>query len=178
MIIEADEYILYFCSILNQYRSKTIYEMPLRVFDILSKIFQKALNKIEQSKNIEIAINIITLSFSFFKIDDKKRCYIVDIIKNNKIFKSSQFWNNYISYQIDKDLERINTVKSIKEGNENENKNLDAILLSKILPSADTMPKFELDKKVILNIIEPLMDQYQMKQKSKESLLSLVQNQI
>ena len=40
------------------------------------------------------------------------------------------------------------------------------------------MSKFELDKKVILNIIEPLMDQYQMKQKSKESLLSLVQNQI
>ena len=127
MIMEADEYILYFCSILNQYRSKTIYEMPLRVFDILSKIFQKALNKIEQSKNIEIAINIVTLSFSFFKIDDKKRCYIVDIIKNNNIFKSSEFWNNYISYQIDKDLERINTVKSIKEANENENKNFDAI---------------------------------------------------
>ena len=40
------------------------------------------------------------------------------------------------------------------------------------------MSKFGLDKNEIINIIEPLMVQYQMKEISKESLLSLVKSQI
>ena len=50
-----DEYTLCFLSVLNQYRGKSIYEMPKRIFDIIIiNIFQKSLNSLEKSNNLEI----------------------------------------------------------------------------------------------------------------------------
>ena len=40
-----------------------------------------------------------------------------------------------------------------------------------------TMSQFGLEKNEILDIIEPLLDQYGLNEKSKESLLSLVKEQ-
>lgn len=172
MVINDDEYMLYFLSVLTQYRSKGMYRMPKRVFDVITNIFQESLNKVAKNKNMKIGADIVTLSFSFFMIEEKDRYYFGDIIKNNKIFKSKEFWNDYIVNMINIDLERLN-------GDENSNKsNIDEILLSKILPSADSMSKFGLEKDEIINIIEPLMNQYGMKKKSKEDLLTLVKQQI
>ena len=152
----------------------------MNIFDVITNIFQNSLEKIKTKKNIEIGSEIVILSFSFFKIEEKERYYFGDIIKSNKLFQSSIFWNDYIVNQIEKDLKRIfvDGSKDKKEIDEVDEKNIDVILLSKILPSADTMSKFGCKKEKIINIIEPLMDQYKMKQKSKESLLSLVNNQI
>ena len=179
MLYNNEEYILYFFSVLNEYRTKGIYEMPQKIFDTITNIFQESLNSINKNNNYEIGFDILTLSFTFFKMEGKERFYFGDIIKNNKIFKSTEFWSDYITTQIEKDLKRYNA----NENNENiinklDDKKLDDILLSKILPSADMMSKFGLDKNEIINIIEPLMVQYQMKEKSKESLLSLVKSQI
>ena len=173
-----DEYTLCFLSVLNQYRGKSIYEMPKRVFDIIIKIFQNSLNSLEKSKNMEIGEVIVTLSFSFFMLEDKQRYYFGDMIKNNKILKSQEFWNDYIINQIDKDLKRINLDIKNTKLNESDNKNIYDILLSKVLPSADTMSKFGIEKKEILDIIEPLINKYIINKKSKESLLSLAKSQI
>lgn len=180
MLNDNDEYILYFLSVLNQFRTKSIYEMPKKIFDIITNIFQKSLKQMEKNKNLEIGEDIVTLSFSFFTLKGKERYYFGDAIKKNKIFKSQKFWNDYINKHIEKDLRRINKTIDNKEETIKKinNKNINDILLSKILPSADTMSKFGLNKKEIINIIEPLMDKYQMEKKSKESLLSLVKNQI
>ena len=134
----------------------------------------------EKNKNLEIGVNIITLSFSFFMKEGKEKYYFGDIVKKNKIFNSSKFWNDYTNKQIENDLKRINIIKNTNKNISDEisNKNIYDILLSKILPSADTMSKFGLEKKEIINIIEPLLDKYQMKQNSKQSLLSLIKNQI
>ena len=176
MLNDNEEYILYFLSVLNLFRTKGIYEMPKRVFDTITNIFQQSLKTVENNKNIEIGEEIVILSFSFFKIEGKERYYFGDIIKNDKFFKSSFFWKDYITNQIEKDLKRIHD--DGKKMNEDYEKNMDVILLSKILPSADTMSKFGFKKENIIKIIEPLMDQYEMNPKSKESLLSLVNNQI
>ena len=173
-----DEYTLCFLSVLNQYRGKSIYEMPKRVFDIVINIFQNSLNYLEKSKNMEIGEVIVTLSFSFFMLEDKKRYYFGDIIKNNKILKSQEFWNDYIVNQIDKDLKRINLDIRYKKLNETDNRNIYDILLSKVLPSADTMSKFGIEKNEIIDIIEPIINKYIINKKSKESLLSLAKSQI
>ena len=177
---DNDDYILYFLSVLNQSRAQSIYEMPKKIFDIITNIFQKSLKQMEKNKNLEIGVNIITLSFSFFMKEGKEKYYFGDIVKKNKIFNSSKFWNDYTNKQIENDLKRINIIKNTNKNISDEisNKNIYDILLSKILPSADTMSKFGLEKKEIINIIEPLLDKYQMKQNSKQSLLSLIKNQI
>ena len=167
---DNDDYILYFLSVLNQSRAQSIYEMPKKIFDIITNIFQKSLKQMEKNKNLEIGVNIITLSFSFFMKEGKEKYYFGDIVKKNKIFNSSKFWNDYTNKQIENDLKRINIIKNTNKNISDEisNKNIYDILLSKILPSADTMSKFGLEKKEIINIIEPLLDKYQMKKNSKQ----------
>lgn len=179
MINNNDEYILYFLSVLTQFRIKGTHEMPKKIFDAIINIFQDSLDNNGERCNFEIIVEIITLSFSFFMLDGKDRIYFGDIIKNHKIFKSKNFWYDYIINQINSDLKRRNTLerKNLKN-NKIAKGNIDVILLSKILPSADTMSKFGLNKKDIISVIEPLMDKYQIKQTSKESLLSLVKKQI
>ena len=165
MLENNNEYILYFLSVLNEFRTQGKFEMPKRVFETINKIIIQSLDSKDENKKSEVDDIIVTLSFSFFMTDGKVRSYFGDIIKNNKIFKTDEFWNEYIIKQINKDLDK-NT------------ENVYDILLSKIIPSSVTMSKFGLEKNEIFDIIEPLMDQYGLNEKSKESLLSLVKDQL
>jgi len=165
MLENNNEYILYFLSVLNEFRTQGKFEMPKRVFETINKIIIQSLDSKDENKKSEVDDIIVTLSFSFFMTDGKERSYFGDIIKNNKIFKTDEFWNEYIIKQINKDLDK-NT------------ENVYDILLSKIIPSSVTMSKFGLEKNEIFDIIEPLMDQYGLNGKSKESLLSLVKDQL
>ena len=165
MLDNNNEYILYFLSVLSEFRTNGNYEMPKRVFETINKIIIQSLDSKDENKKNEVDEIIVTLSFSFFVIYENERTYFGDIIKNNKIFKTDEFWNEYIINQINKDL-AINT------------ENIYDILLSKVIPSSMTMSQFGLEKNKILDIIEPLLDQYGLNEKSKESLLSLVKEQL
>lgn len=165
MLENNNEYILYFLSVLNEFRTKGKYEMPKRVFETINRIIIQSLDSKDENKKSEVDEIIVTLSFSFFMTNGKERSYFGDIIKNNKTFKSDEFWNEYIIRQIKKDFDK-------------NNENIYDILLSKIIPSSVTMSKFGLEKNEIYDIIEPLMNQYELEEKSKEALLSLVKEQL
>lgn len=164
MLDNNNEYILYFLSTLSEFRTNGKYEMPKRVFETINKIIIQSLDSKDENKKNEVDEMIVTLSFSFFMTDGNERTYFGDIIKNNKIFKTDEFWNDYIINQLNTDLAK-------------NSENIYDILLSKVIPSSMTMSQFGLEKNEILDIIEPLLDQYGLNEKSKESLLSLVKEQ-
>ena len=178
LIKNNEDYFNHFILILNEF-SKSKLEMPIKVFEVINNIIQNYLDEIS-SKNIiknsiKTILSIVMISFIFFINKDNQKYYLKEKLKNNKVFKSKDFWKNCTIFEIDEDLKKIKSKK--KEGEKEELKRLkkiNDIFLSKMLSSVDFMLKYEIDKDNIIKAIEPLMDIYKMDEKSKNFLSSYI----
>ena len=171
--------IIYFLSQLYQLRAEGKFEMPIRIFEIINNILYNCLEEIEKNENkynYKIISTIIMIACTFYKIKDNKKYYLKEKIKNHKLFKSIEFWEDYTAVFIDEDLKKIENDKDIIDEIKKKKK-INDILLSKILPSAVTMTKFGIDKNTIFITVDLLMKKYEMDEKNKELLLSLINQQ-
>jgi len=178
LIKNNEDYFKHFILILNEF-SQSKFEMPIRVFEVINNIIQNYLDEISNKKiiknNTKTILSIAMLSFIFFINKDNQKYYLKEKLKNNKVFKSIDFWKNCTISEIDEDLKKIKSKK--KEGEKEELKRLkkiNDIFLSKMLSSVDFMLKYEIDKDNIIKSIEPLMDIYKMDEKSKDFLSSYI----
>ena len=57
MLDNNNEYILYFLSVLSEFRTNGNYEMPKRVFETISKIIIKSLDSKDENKKVWIIQN-------------------------------------------------------------------------------------------------------------------------
>ena len=173
------EIISFFLSELFQIRGHGKFEMNNRVFDIINNILQYILDEVINEKNdtMNIISSIVMISVTFYVINHKEKIYLSEEIKNHKIFRSIEFWSDFIVMQIEEDLKNNNN-KINKDDEERKKKKNNDILLSKILPTAITMKKYDIDKDSIFKIIDNLMNRYQLDKKSKESLLAIIRKQI
>ena len=173
------EIISFFLSELFQIRGHGKFEMNNRVFDIINNILQYILDEVINEKNdtMNIISSIVMISVTFYVINHKEKIYLSEEIKNYKIFRSIEFWSDFIVMQIEEDLKNNNNNIN-KDDEERKKKKNNDILLSKILPTAITMKKYDIDKDSIFKIIDNLMNRYQLDKKSKESLLAIIRKQI
>lgn len=169
------ENIIHFLSELCQFGAKGKLEVPMRVFNIINNILENCLDEIEIVKDInkyiKIIFSIIMITCSFYVVKDKKIYYFRDKIKEHKLFKSIEFWNDYIDMQIEEDLKKV-------ENNKNrDGQKINDLLFQKILPVALTMKQFGIDKNNIFKVIDSLMKKYEMDEKFKETLLTIINQQ-
>ena len=151
--------------------------MPLRVFNIINNILENCLNEIfdERNKYVKLISSITMISSTFYIIKNKEKYYLKENLKKNKIFKYMDFWNNLTVMQIEEDFK--NNAIDYNSNNNYEKiskKKIIDIIMAKILPAAEIMKKFEIDKDTIFKTFDELMDNYQMDEKFKETLLSFI----
>ena len=176
-IKKRDDNIIYFIKQLCQFRSDGKLEMPLRVFNIINNILENCLNEIfdERNKYVKLISSITMISSTFYIIKNKEKYYLKENLKKNKIFKYMDFWNNLTVMQIEEDFK--NNAIDYNSNNNYEKiskKKINDIIMAKILPAAEIMKKFEIDKDTIFKTFDELMDNYQMDEKFKETLLSFI----
>ena len=178
LIKNNEDYFKHFILILNEF-SQSKLEMPIKVFEVINNIIQNYLDEISNKNiiknNIKTILSIVMISFIFFINKNNQKYYLKEELKNNKVFKSIDFWKSCTISEIDEDLKKIKGKK--KDGEKEELKRIkkiNDIFLSKMLSSVDFMLKYEIDKDNIIKAIEPLMDKYKMDEKSKEFLSSYI----
>ena len=182
LIKNNEDYFKHFILILNGF-SQSKMEMPVKVFEVIINIIQNYLEQFSIKNiiknNTKTILSIVMISFIFFINKDNQKYYLKEKLKNNKVFKSIDFWKNCTISEIDEELKKIKSKK--KEGEKEEPKRLkkiNGIFLSKMLSSVDFMLKYEIDKDNIIKAIEPLMDIYKMDENSKDILSSYLNNLI
>ena len=113
---------------------------------------------------------ILSQTFYFESPDKKSKVYLLNYIKNNKWLKMPDFWRNIINLMILGEIKKISerTNEPIKK------ENLDNILFSQILSYSSNMKDFQIDKRIILKIIDEFMKKYEV---SKE-FCDLIYNNI
>ena len=163
---------------LSQFRTRGIFNIPQREYDILSRLFNIIAKTIESDKDYDSAINIIILSQTYYVTKDNKKVYLQNAIMNNELFKNIKFWETYVNYAINKELnisKEADKKNGIKNLNEKEiEEKMSNIVFSQLIPISDNMIEFGLDVNVVEEIILPLIKKYKISPEFSEIVLSTI----
>ena len=167
---------------LSEYRIKGKYQIKKKTFEILSNLFKTVINTIERDKDLHSVKNAIIISQTYYiKNENNKKEYLFNNIKNNIIFKSKKFWEEFVEYSISKEI--VTSVNNdVKNGTllTTNNKESEAkksnIAFGQIISYVDNMIEFGLDKEFIQEIIFPIITKYKINKESIETIKSVLNN--
>ena len=174
----------FFFSLLSQFRTNNRFERSKNLIDLLSKGFIILLDNAEKNKLFDNVKHSIILAQTFYYPDENnKKVYIIEYIKNHKWIKNASFWRLFIEDQIKKEFLRFEKVfpdaNFSIENNENLNKKvlekLNEVVFSQLLTFISNMGDFEIDKRIILKIIDEFVKKYNYLSKTNiDSLYELI----
>ena len=142
------------------------------LIELLSDIMLKLLDNAQKIGDFSIAKNCLILSQTFFFYDEKdknKKIYISNYIKKHPWLQSHRFWCDFILRQI---LLEFNKVEERNKGNErmiislrkfipeNMKSRIGEVLFSQLLPYVGNMNEVEVDKKVIIKIVDSILEKF------------------
>jgi len=170
---------LIFIEKLNELRDLGIFLIPEENFNQIGEIFNSILNKVMDDSDYYCAKNCIILSQTFYIINNKKKIFLQSKIKNNPLFKSKLFWDDFIIYSIQIGIsESVNaTITNTPYSSATtELINYDNIAFGQLIPLTDNMIEFGLEKEIIKELINPKMQYYNLSEESKNVILGILQS--
>ena len=154
------------------------------VVELLAKALEIILIEAEKSKNYEYAKNCIILSQTYYYLDEnKKKIYVVEFLKKDPWVTTPNFWRGFIDEMIKKEFQRLQNLFPHQKMNIEKSINippqiipkLNEILFSQLLPYTNNMVEFEMNKVIIVKILDEFLKKYNYLSKSNtESLFSLL----
>ena len=150
----------FFLVILSKQRTNGRYCRTKKLINDLAVILNLIIDMAYRSLNYSVVKNCIILSQTFYyeSSDKKNKVYLFNFIKNNKWLKMPDFWRNMINGMIEGEL------KKVSENSKNPDKkyNLNNIVFSHIASYSTSMKDFQIDKRIILKIIDEFLKKYEV----------------
>ena len=165
---------------LSEYRSKGKFEITKETFDILANLFNRIIDTVGRDNDFHSAKNTIIISQTYYlKTENNEKKYLQKMIQDNQIFKSKKFWDEFLTFAINKEIITCfsNDSKNgtiLKENTKDFNEKKTNIAFTQILPYADNMVGFGLDKQMIQEVIFPQLDKYNMSNELIESVKAVL----
>ena len=160
-----------FLQSLSNYRSNGKYCFPADLFDLIYKYFKTIIDTILRDKDFHCGKNIIILSQTYYLLEDGKKKYLQEKIEKDELFQNFNFWKEYLEFSIDKEI--IRTIKSdtkndtlIKDSQKESDEMYANIVFSQLVPISDNMIEFGLNRKMIKEIIKPIIKHYNISENS------------
>ena len=177
LVNSKEDYIIVFLTLINNYRSTGKYELPLDIFNIIKKIFDKAADNLLEKDNNKISNFLIILSQTFYVMKDDKKHFLQKDLNKKVFFQNVDFWLNKLDNLIGEELERFETELIKNDVNLNEKKKekkKEEILFTKFISFITSLNGFELNKEKVDKILFPLIEKYNVKEEMKNSILPLL----
>ena len=165
---------------LNDYRTLSLFELKRKEYQIIGEFFSSMINESIKEKDFHSIEMAIILSKTYYLLENGKKLYIQNLLKNKDYFKDINFWQQLLIYSISKEV--IRSKKSNENGiniNSNTiNENNENIIFSQILSLIDNMSDFGIEGEMIKQIIEPELDYYKINDNLKSTINEVIDTKI
>lgn len=177
------QYRNYFIISASKQRTKSRYKRNEKILDDLGNIFDEILKYSEKAKNYEEARNSIIISQTFYTeltINNKiYKKYLFEYIVNNKWLKSLSFWEGFIEYTIQKELDlskEMNNATISNETNEEKKQRISNICFSQMLPLTNNMIEFFIKRDIVKKTVDTFAKKYDIDEKTLQMIYENIDN--
>jgi hypothetical protein len=174
-LFSKEDYILQFLFSLNNFRANGNLEFSEEQFNICKKIFSKTADYLLEHNNEKIYYLLIITSQTFYKMDNGKKYFLQNEIKDKKFFLNAQFWTKFIEKMINEELMKLEEV--LKKNNLSEDKKkskINDIIFSQLISLVPSLNNFNLKKEDINSILIPIINKYNICEEKKKNIYSLI----
>ena len=156
---------------LNNYRSYGRIKFSEKFFSLIIFIYKKTQDILLNKTDKNIIDLMLILSQTYYKEINNKKIFIEDEIKTHALYKSADFWKEAIIKKIDDDIKTYKKLSSkhkisYEKGGDN--------VTSKLLTFIKLMSEYDISKDNILEILNSVMDKYNIDSKQREKIFSFV----
>ncbi len=173
--------------VLSQLRTNSTFHRPKTFIQVFGKAFNKMINMANKNEIYDYVKNCIILSQTYFYDEgedkDKKKKYLFEEIKSNKILNNSHFWRGFIDSMLKLEFDRFKVNHAYPDYDIEKGENipdrikrkLDEIVFSQLLSFITNLNDFEIDKRVILKIVDEFIQKYKYLSESNiESVYQII----
>ena len=170
-----------FLTKINEFRNLGLFLIPEKNYYEIGKIMNSILDNILEDEDLYCAKNVLILSQTYYINDENnKKKYLQLLIQTNPIFKNINFWKKYVQFSIVYEI-RENIRKEIKNGfimmnNQEQNEmKYNNIVFGQLLPIANNMIEFGLDKENVKEIIQEKFETYRISEDLRKTILDIIE---
>ena len=176
--------------VLSQLRTNSTFHRPKTFVQVFGKAFNKMINMANKNEIYDYVKNCIILSQTYFYDEgedkEKKKKYLFEEIKSNKILNNSHFWRGFIDSMLKLEFDRFKVNHAYPDYDIEKGENipdrikrkLDEIVFSQLLSFITNLNDFEIDKRVILKIADEFIQKYKYLSESNiESVYQIISNE-
>ena len=173
--------------VLSQLRTNSTFHRPKTFIQVFGKAFNKMINMANKNEIYDYVKNCIILSQTYFYDEgedkEKKKKYLFEEIKSNKILNNSHFWRGFIDSMLKLEFDRFKVNHAYPDYDIEKGENipdrikrkLDEIVFSQLLSFITNLNDFEIDKRVILKIADEFIQKYKYLSESNiESVYQII----
>ena len=181
VLLENHHTLAIFIQQLNKFRITGRYVMNKKIYDLLGKLLNLALNKTQKDNDFSSTKNIIILSQTYYYRNENKKEYLQNKIYNHELLRSPKFWEDLFVYEMSKEIQKVtkidlkNSIDAHIEFDSEYNKiKFSNLAFGQIMTLSNNMLEFGLSPKLIYQVMEPKIKYYQLNQKSVETIKSVI----
>ena len=160
-LFSKEDYLLEFLLCLNFFRTLGNLEFSEEQFNIIKIVFCRASDYLLEHKNKNLYYHLIILSQTYYKLNNGKKYFLQEEIKNKEFFLNNEFWIEFIEEMINKELIKFeNQMQNSTKSEEEKSKRKEEVISAYILSLFPSFNNFNLKKESIDSILLAIVDKY------------------
>ena len=175
-LLDVHENRIIFLQKLSEYRGRGKFVLCDKDYILLSQLFNMICDKVKKDMDYHTVEMVIILSETYFIEDKKRKKFLQESFKDNKLFKDQNFWEEFLCYSINKEIMKtLQRDQKILEDKQNSDYKYSNVVFSQILTLIDNMFEFELDPNIILKVLNPKINAYKLKDEFKQTINDVIE---
>ena len=175
-LLEIHENRVIFLQKFSDYRALGKFNLCKKDYILLAELFNIICDKIKKDFDYHVVEMLIVLSQTYFIEDGKKRKYLQESFRENKLFKDKNFWEEFLCYSINKEIMKTLQIdQKMQEDKEKSDYKYSNVVFSQILTLIDNMFQFDLDCNVIKEVLNPKISVYRLNDEFKQTINDIIE---
>jgi len=176
-LLNKHENRIIFLQKLSDYRTRGKFFIPVEDYTLLAKFLNIIIDKIRRDMDYHSAEMVIILSQTYYMEEGKRKKYIQETIKENKVFKDKGFWEEFLVYTINKEIEKtLKRDEKVKESKANFDTKISNLVFGQVLTLIDNMFEFEVEDQLIKELLGPKISYYKLNDSLKNTINEVIES--